>query len=60
MLPQLGGNYTLEELEREHIQRVVARTATSEEAARSLGRAASGAQRGERDVDPVAAEETLR
>ena len=36
-LPQLGGNYTLEEIEREHIQRVLARTTTAEEAARSLG-----------------------
>jgi NtrC-family two-component system response regulator AlgB len=36
-LPQLGGNYTLEEIEREHIQRVTARTATAEEAARILG-----------------------
>ena len=37
VLPQLGGNYTLEEIEREHIQRVLARTETAEEAARSLG-----------------------
>jgi NtrC-family two-component system response regulator AlgB len=35
--PQLGGNYTLEEIEREHIQRVLARAATAEEAATILG-----------------------
>jgi NtrC-family two-component system response regulator AlgB len=34
---QLGGDYTLEEIEKEHMQRVVARTATTEEAARVLG-----------------------
>ncbi|HEY2028119.1 MAG TPA: sigma-54 dependent transcriptional regulator [Myxococcales bacterium] len=35
--PFVGGDYTLEALEREHILRVVARTATQEEAARILG-----------------------
>ena len=35
--PQLGGDHTLDEIEREHIQRVVARTPTAEEAARVLG-----------------------
>ncbi|HEX2570461.1 MAG TPA: sigma-54 dependent transcriptional regulator [Polyangia bacterium] len=35
--PHLGGDYTLEEIEREHIQRVLGRTATAEEAARILG-----------------------
>ncbi len=35
--PQLGGNHTLEDIEREHIQRVLARVATAEEAARILG-----------------------
>jgi NtrC-family two-component system response regulator AlgB len=35
--PQVGGNYTLEEIEKEHIQRVVAKAATAEEAARTLG-----------------------
>jgi NtrC-family two-component system response regulator AlgB len=37
LLPQLGGDHTLDELEREHIQRVLARAATAEEAARILG-----------------------
>ncbi len=37
VLPQLGGEHTLEDIEREHIQRVVARTPTAEEAARVLG-----------------------
>jgi two-component system, NtrC family, response regulator AlgB len=37
LLPQLGGDHTLEEIEREHIQRVLARAATAEEAARILG-----------------------
>ena len=35
--PQLGGEISLEEIEREHIRRVLARTATLEEAARILG-----------------------
>ncbi|HTO09373.1 MAG TPA: sigma-54 dependent transcriptional regulator [Myxococcota bacterium] len=35
--PQLGGDFTLEAVEREHIERVVARTRTQEEAARILG-----------------------
>jgi two-component system, NtrC family, response regulator AlgB len=35
--PVLGGNYSLERLEREHILRVLARTATLEEAAQILG-----------------------
>jgi NtrC-family two-component system response regulator AlgB len=35
--PQIGGNLTLEELEREHINRVLARSATLEEAAEILG-----------------------
>jgi NtrC-family two-component system response regulator AlgB len=34
---QLGGDHTLEEIEKEHMQRVVARAATAEEAARILG-----------------------
>lgn len=37
VLPQVGGDYTLDEIEMEHIQRVVARTPTAEEAARVLG-----------------------
>ena len=35
--PQLGGESSLEEIEREHIRRVLARTVTLEEAARILG-----------------------
>ena len=35
--PVLGGNYSLERIEREHILRVLARTATLEEAAQILG-----------------------
>lgn len=35
--PQLGGDWTLDAIEREHIQRVLARSATAEEAARVLG-----------------------
>ena len=35
--PELGGDSTLEEIEREHIQRVVSRTATFDEAAAILG-----------------------
>jgi len=35
--PQLGGDFTLEAIEREHILRVLARTATLEEAAQILG-----------------------
>ncbi len=37
ILPQLGGDHTLEEIEKEHMQRGIARTATVEEAARILG-----------------------
>src|SRR5262249_55946999 len=35
--PELGGDFTLDDLEREHILRVLARTATLEEAAEILG-----------------------
>ena len=35
--PRLGGDYTLEQIEREHILRVIARTATLDEAAAILG-----------------------
>jgi NtrC-family two-component system response regulator AlgB len=35
--PQVGGNFSLEDLEREHIARVVARSATLEDAAAVLG-----------------------
>jgi NtrC-family two-component system response regulator AlgB len=36
-VPTLGGDFTVEEVEREHILRVLARTATQDEAARILG-----------------------
>ena len=35
--PQLGGDWTAEQIEREHILRVLARCATQEDAARTLG-----------------------
>jgi NtrC-family two-component system response regulator AlgB len=35
--PRLGGDYTVEEVEREHIERVVQRSANLEDAARILG-----------------------
>ena len=35
--PRLGGDHTLEQIEREHIRRVVARAATLDDAARILG-----------------------
>ena len=40
-VPVLGGDFTVEEIEREHIHRVLARAATQEEAARILGLDAS-------------------
>ncbi|HVP68683.1 MAG TPA: sigma-54 dependent transcriptional regulator [Anaeromyxobacteraceae bacterium] len=40
-VPALGGDFTVDEVEREHILRVLARTATQEEAARILGLDAS-------------------
>ena len=36
-LPQVGGDFSVEEVEREHILRVLSRTATLEDAARILG-----------------------
>ncbi len=39
--PRLGGDFTVDQIEREHIERVVARTATLEDAARALGLDAS-------------------
>ncbi len=39
--PQLGGDFTLEAIERQHILRVIARAPTLEEAARTLGIEAS-------------------
>jgi NtrC-family two-component system response regulator AlgB len=40
-VPALGGDFTVDEVEREHILRVLARTATQDEAARILGLDAS-------------------
>ncbi len=40
-VPALGGDFTVDDIEREHILRVLARTATQEEAARVLGLDAS-------------------
>ncbi len=40
-VPVLGGDFTVEQIEREHIHRVLLRTATQEEAARILGLDAS-------------------
>ncbi|MEO6774496.1 MAG: sigma-54 dependent transcriptional regulator [Kofleriaceae bacterium] len=36
-LPRLGGEFTLEQIEREHIERVTARAATLDDAAKTLG-----------------------
>ena len=36
-VPRLGGDYTLEQIEREHVERVLARTATLDDAASILG-----------------------
>jgi NtrC-family two-component system response regulator AlgB len=36
-VPQLGGDFSLDAIERVHIERVIARTPTAEEAARVLG-----------------------
>jgi NtrC-family two-component system response regulator AlgB len=36
-VPRLGGDFTLEQIEREHIERVAARSATLDDAARLLG-----------------------
>jgi NtrC-family two-component system response regulator AlgB len=36
-LPRLGGDFTLDQVEREHIQRVAARATTLEDAAKILG-----------------------
>jgi NtrC-family two-component system response regulator AlgB len=35
--PQLGGDFSLEDIEKEHISRVVARSATLDDAAATLG-----------------------
>jgi NtrC-family two-component system response regulator AlgB len=36
-VPRLGGEFTLEQIEREHIERVIARAATLDDAATTLG-----------------------
>jgi NtrC-family two-component system response regulator AlgB len=36
-VPRLGGDFTLDQIEREHVERVVARTASLDDAARILG-----------------------
>ena len=36
-VPRLGGDFTLDQIEREHIERVAARAATLEDAAKLLG-----------------------
>jgi NtrC-family two-component system response regulator AlgB len=36
-MPHLGGDYTLDEIERDHIRRVLERTSTADEAAKVLG-----------------------
>ena len=51
-VPQLGGNWPLEEIEREHIARVVASTATLEEAAGILGIDASTLWRKRKKYEP--------
>jgi len=35
--PEVGGNFTLDQIEREHIHRILAQSATQEEAAKILG-----------------------
>jgi len=52
-LPELGGDFTLAEISRtEHLQRVLARSATREEAARILGIDLSTLWRRRKKLDP--------
>jgi len=50
-LPRLGGDFTLDQIEREHIERVAARSATLEDAARTLGIDASTLYRKRKKYD---------
>jgi NtrC-family two-component system response regulator AlgB len=50
--PILGGNFTVDEIEREHILRVIARTPTLDEAARVLGLDASTLWRKRKKYEP--------
>jgi NtrC-family two-component system response regulator AlgB len=36
-VPRLGGDFTIDQIERDHIERVLARTATLDDAAHILG-----------------------
>ncbi|MBC7973405.1 MAG: sigma 54-interacting transcriptional regulator, partial [Myxococcales bacterium] len=49
--PRLGGDFTLEQIEREHIERVAARAATLDDAARTLGIDASTLYRKRKKYD---------
>lgn len=50
--PQIGGNYSLEDIEREHITRVVGRAATLDDAAATLGIDASTLWRKRKKYEP--------
>jgi len=50
-VPRLGGDFTLDQIEREHIERVAARSATLEDAARTLGIDASTLYRKRKKYD---------
>jgi NtrC-family two-component system response regulator AlgB len=50
-VPRLGANFTLDEIEREHIERVVAHTSTLEDAAKILGIDASTLYRKRKKYD---------
>ena len=50
-VPRLGGDFTLDQIEREHIERVAARAATLEDAARLLGIDASTLYRKRKKYD---------
>jgi NtrC-family two-component system response regulator AlgB len=50
-VPRLGGDFTLDQIEREHIERVAARTATLDDAAKLLGIDASTLYRKRKKYD---------
>jgi NtrC-family two-component system response regulator AlgB len=50
-VPRLGGDFTLDQIEREHIARVAARTATLDDAAKLLGIDASTLYRKRKKYD---------